>query len=217
MKRSGETRRGSRCEPESVDPARSHQHWYQINSQTLKLIDLLLRHWWTWWSECCRWRGGFKVSHKPHKTTCFDQGKRGSFRGTPSSTRRRSAYADPQSSVILNPRLLQNNHHYIYLPDKWQQNAESFTTRVHEQTQSAQNIQISAIHNALKYFFVYTIKHHIEVKMHIKNAPLTMSLCNKIWSLWQIFTSHSVLCWSPLCSCHWVEIAVNITISLDND
>ncbi len=82
MKRSGETRRGSRCEPESVDPARSHQHWYQINSQTLKLIDLLLRHWWTWWSECCRWRGGFKVSHKPHKTTCFDQGKRGSFRGT---------------------------------------------------------------------------------------------------------------------------------------
>ncbi len=134
MKRSGETRRGSRCEPESVDPARSHQHWYQINSQTLKLIDLLLRHWWTWWSECCRWRGGFKVSHKPHKTTCFDQGKRGSFRGTPSSTRRRSAYADPQSSVILNPRLLQNNHHYIYLPDKWQQNAQSFTTRVHVQT-----------------------------------------------------------------------------------
>ncbi len=63
---------------------------------------------------------------------------------------------NPQSSVILNPRLLQNNHHYIYLPDKWQQNAQSFTTRVHVQTQVGSEYTDKCNSQCIKIFFLFT-------------------------------------------------------------
>lgn len=83
-----ERRNGWRAGERASGSAASHQRWYQINSPTLKRIDLLLRQEWKWWRERFRWLGTSKSRTSRIKQAAL----------IPSSLQRRSFNKRPRPS-----------------------------------------------------------------------------------------------------------------------